>query len=287
MLVSFRVFFQVFLCLTMALSLQQAIFSDLVTSPIPKLVLYCPSDKCLANATIQRLIESYPSLLFINQTQFLGKRIDVPFLVSIGREHAIIMKESFEKYANYDSLPYSFELTESLVKNLRKKQFGQRLIFAAINASIPAHLEFYGLLLDSTKNQTNIGFLNIDSQFDLAISLETYRRHCPTINAFNPKDNELWLTFKKFQGNKTEDSIQLPILLKDLNEDGFQSIRIGWTGFYTRFLNLLYVYNNFHVMFNFIVGGISIIFIIFLLIFEKKILKAMQPNTNTSNKKLN
>jgi len=236
---------------------------------MPKLILN-PSAK-IENHTLSNL---YPSMLEISYDSKYSKNM----LYTVGEKIYKINKETVEKYANLEALPYAFEFTANLKNALQNKKYNEIITVAVINGSMDEHYNFYLNALEVAENNKNIGFLDINTQFDFSFSLEIYRRHCPTIFEYNPMTDELFLTYAKFTGNKTQDTPQITELFSDLKQAKYKPIKLGIWNMYTKFVNIWYIYNNFHFMFNYLVGAIAIVFIIVLLIFEKSIMRAMQPH---------
>ena len=126
--------------------------------------------------------------------------------------------------------------------------------------------------------------------FDELIEFEIYRRHIPTVFVFNASSHEYFLSFQRFDPN----FIDIPLFckqshefLKDVLQGNISKLKKGFLYLYLKFINLQYIYNFFHIMFNYFVGLFSCIFILFVWIFEKKLLgkkKATQAKEKTNSK---
>ncbi len=252
-----------------------AVTPDLIQG-VPRLLLYCPNSDCLTrNSAVESLARVYPFLLFTTNSQGLAQAGQVPQLYSIGAGLVRRNEAELGRYASLEVLPYSYQFSEEMMVALQNRANSPRLVLAVINASLPQQIEFYRMLLEVSP-RTNIGYVDVDRQFDFAFSLEVYKRHCPTLIAYDPWTGDLRLSYVKFGWNTTEDRAKAPELVESLNSGKVQSIRLGWMNSYTKLLNVNYVYNNFHMMFNYIVGGISGVLIILLLLCEKRLIRLMQ-----------
>jgi len=177
-------------------------------------------------------------------------------------------------YINFNAVPFAFQVTEGRLKLL--KDFNHPIKIVVLNGSTPEHRNFFVNFLTIAQNESYIGYIELTTQFDLAFSFEVYRRYCPTVIAYNPVTKDLWLTFEKFTGNDTIDTKNIQNLLSMLSNNELRSIKIGWLYLYTKFLSFTYIYNNFHFMFNYLVGGLAIFCILVLLIFEKQVMNLVQ-----------
>eukprot|EP00826_Nyctotherus_ovalis_P021604 TRINITY_DN17007_c0_g2_i1.p1 TRINITY_DN17007_c0_g2~~TRINITY_DN17007_c0_g2_i1.p1 ORF type:complete len:292 (+),score=19.08 TRINITY_DN17007_c0_g2_i1:75-878(+) len=223
---------------------------------MPELVLYCPDTGC--NAT---------KLSGVFSIRLVNDSLHDSGLYSTGLGFHNKNEASLYLYENLEVLPQAFQLTEELLGRLKASHYNHSIRLGVLNGSMPEHREFFKTLMSVSPD---VGYLDIDKQFELAVSLEVYRRHCPTIIAYNPESGELWLTYIKFAGNSTVDTPRIRQLLKDLEEGRIKSIKQGLRNALTKFTNWNYFYNNFHFMSNYVLGAISMVFVLSILFSEEK-----------------
>ncbi len=248
--------------------------ADLVRGA-PRLVLYCPSPDCLRDdADVKLLAENYPAVQ-ITTVSPQGSGATGKQLYSVGS--GIIRRNEAElaRYARLELLPISYQLTAELMSQLTTKKYDKRLLIAVFNASSQEHLAFYQWLLELAPKGENIGYIDIEQQFDFAYSLEVYKRHCPTVIAFDPLTSDLRLPYVRLGSNSSETKIAAIRLIESLRSGEVKSVRQGLMNFHTKLGNMWYVYHNFHTMLNYAVGAMSVLVILALLVCEKHVLKAM------------
>ena len=258
------------LLLLFALSLGQSI------DTMPELVLYCSNTDCHST----KLKELY-SVIVVNSSLVAAG------LYSIGVGFRSKNEEPLVDYENLKRLPQGFQLTEKLLDELKVSHYNSTIILGVVNGSMAEHREFFAGLMSVFPNA---GYLDTDRYFELAVSFEVYRRHCPTIIAYNPESGELWLTYIKFSGNRTVDVPKIEKLLKDLKEEKIKSVKQGFSNILTKFTNWNYFFNNFHSMGNYVLGIISVLYAIGILFFEDQAFSFIKgnkpaPKSTASNKK--
>ena len=145
-----------------------------------------------------------------------------------------------------------------------------------VNYSKPEHLQAASLL-NTLMSEHFMGYdyylMDINTQFNECISFEVYRRHLPTI--FVVDDAGYYYNgYLRFTTN-TNNLTMVKDFLKMVSADELSPQKRGFKYFYLKYLSITYIYNNFHIMFNYILGAFSIFMIALICIFERKIMKIM------------
>jgi hypothetical protein len=155
-----------------------------------------------------------------------------------------------------------------------------------INSSKPEHYNAATLLSHLIKfggrNYTYY-LMDINTQFKECISFEVYRRHLPTLIAVDAA-GYYYHSYIRFN-SRTQNFSLATGFLKAVANGEYSPQKRGWVHFYLKYMSFTYIYNNFHIMFNYILGAFSFLLIFLICICEKQITKFIKPPAGKKEEK--